>query len=842
MAERKDDLIVRISADSKRFDEVFKKLSNETKSIQDKLETTAKVSSAAFVGLSAVVGGVTARFNEFDKTFSAVSTLIDSSSFKTMSLADGMDHLKNGILQLRASSGDSFENLNKGLFDLISAGVKAEDAIVTLKDATDLAIAGVTDTATAVKAITASTSAFGAAAGSSRDIIEKFFLAQKRGITDVGQLATEFNKVAGLAKNLKISFDETLAASTALTNNGAKPTNQAFSEMKALMTAVINVQPKLRDQSVEVQQALSLENIQRVGLARALEQTKAALGGNIAETQKLLGSSEALSAFLSLTGEQAGVYTDILKDMSDETARSVTFTDALNKRQETMDQAMKRALGGIDAVAVKLGEAFAPSVSAAANAVEEVARFLSSMDKETLKTVGSIGKFALSLTGSVAALSTAGLAYIKIKDVIGALTVAFKGARLAAVSLTGVMTLGLSVALGFLPEIVSWMGKFNRSLEETADKSMTVNQLTKMRQKFLVELKEEEEALARRRAVLGVNAQQIGKSKISLLNEEIAKIDELIKAKEREAGSGSPGGAGSPGKIDAILADHQMIQDLTKSHNEQMAALEKENRQMDFQAWLDDTTQYSAQKKELENQIIQERLQAKRNEATIEQQIRLDNLKKENAERVQRLKDEKQFGTAYAAMKSVFRSAEFEATQTALGNLSSLMQSNNKTAFRLGQAAAIASAVVNVARGVTESLKFGPPLGFILAASYAAAGAVQISKIRSQKFTGAAKGALVQGGTPGVDSVPIMAQDGELISPKENFEEVISGVRAVRSGVLEPSNMRELIRDGMVEALKAVGLETVMRFRGDFVTDRMVEVIEQRIIARGNLNIGTGVF
>ena len=36
------------------------------------------------------------------------------------------------------------------------------------------------------------------------------------------------------------------------------------------------------------------------------------------------------------------------------------------------------------------------------------------------------------------------------------------------------------------------------------------------------------------------------------------------------------------------------------------------------------------------------------------------------------------------------------------------------------------------------------------------------------------------GGIPGMDSIPVLAQQGELVSPAQNFEEVIGSVRAAR--------------------------------------------------------------
>lgn len=69
----------------------------------------------------------------------------------------------------------------------------------------------------------------------------------------------------------------------------------------------------------------------------------------------------------------------------------------------------------------------------------------------------------------------------------------------------------------------------------------------------------------------------------------------------------------------------------------------------------------------------------------------------------------------------------------ALGTISSLMNSSNQELFRIGQAAAIANAIINIALGVTNALSLGPIIGPPLATLVGVAGAVQIATIASQQ-------------------------------------------------------------------------------------------------------------
>jgi TP901 family phage tail tape measure protein len=410
------ELLIRINGTAKNFTDELDKAKKKTKDLEKALTSVAKVSTAAFVGLAGAVGVAVARFASFEKGFSNVVTLLDKGSFSTKTLSKGIDDLKSGVLDLSAKSGESLETLNEGLFNLVSSGVAAEQSIETLEAATQLAIAGATDTNTAVKALAATLTSFGDEAGTATEIAEKFFTAQKFGVTTVGELAKEFNKVAGISKNLGLSFDETLASLSSLTADGAKPTAEAATQLKAALNSIILVQSKLKNESAAVQDALSLQNIRQRGLVPSLELLKKATNGNIAEMQRLVGSSESLGVVLSLTGAQSELVAKQIDAMGDATERSATFQEALATKQATLDQATKRLTASYDAAAVSIGEAFAPTILSAAEALTAMAQEFNKLDKDTKATLVTLTKWTLAITGSIALLTTLAVVYLKARN------------------------------------------------------------------------------------------------------------------------------------------------------------------------------------------------------------------------------------------------------------------------------------------------------------------------------------------------------------------------------------------------------------------------------------------
>jgi len=517
-------LLIKLNGDAKSFIDATEKAKKQTASLESTLKKSAKASAVIFTALGLSIGGAVTRFANFEKGFKNVVTLLDKGSFSTKTFTKGVDDLKKGVLNLRAATGESFESLNQGLFDLISAGVPAEQAIANLKVATDLAKAGATDTATSVKALTASLTAFGSEAGTAQDISEKFFTAQKFGVTTVGELASEFNKVGGLAKQLGLSFDETLSSATALTANGAKPTSQAFTEMKAVINAVLLAQQKLSQFSPEVQSSLALENVQRVGLVKALQETKEALGGNVPELLKLLGSQEALSAALSLTGQQAGLQAKIFTELSDAQKRSATFGDALKTQQETTSEAFKRLTGSVDVAITRLGEALAPTVISLADAVGKLVKKFNDLDDETIQGIANIIRFTTVLAGVVGTLSVAGIAFLKIRGLITGITTALKVGRLAAIGFTSSLTFGLSAIIAFLPEIINGFGKLWDFFNQAEPKSLTETN------KKIEELSKRKDDLLKKNEELGEASKVNNQAELDSIDKQLTKLGELQKS------------------------------------------------------------------------------------------------------------------------------------------------------------------------------------------------------------------------------------------------------------------------------------------------------------------------
>jgi TP901 family phage tail tape measure protein len=414
------NLIIKIDAKTSGFSKGLAKARSETEKLQKQLSSITKKAAIGFTAITASIGATAFAFGRFQKDFTQVATLLDKTSFSTKTLEQGTADLRKGILSLRAASGESFTDLNKGLFDLISAGIPAEEAIKSLATATNLAAAGGTDVATAVDAITTSISAFGLEASDAERVSQLFFLAQKNGKTTVAELANSMGVVATSADAFGVSLEEVLAATAAVTLAG-KSTSQS---MAGLNQVFLNVAKPTADAAEEAKRlgvSFDSTSLRAKGLEGFLKDIVAAEGFTSTSIEKLFSGAEALTVALALTGKQSESFASTLKQLSDEAALAKTFNDALTKANEIQTKSWNKMIGALSSVVVLIGAELSPLIIAIANKVSAFAKVILEADSGIIKIIKNFLVFAAGITGLTALIGGLGLAVLALRAGLKAL-------------------------------------------------------------------------------------------------------------------------------------------------------------------------------------------------------------------------------------------------------------------------------------------------------------------------------------------------------------------------------------------------------------------------------------
>ncbi len=382
---------------NKSFQQVGKSARNVTNNLKSMGNDATRLAGNITkfgVATAAALGGAAARFGQFESQFSDVVTLLDETSFGgAEELAGGIESLEQGVIGLRKETGETFENLNKGLFDLISAGRPAAQAIDELRTANELAIAGATETSVAVDGITSALGAYGEEAGDATDVSEKFFAAQKAGKTTIEELAGSVGLVAAQANSAGVSFDELLATVSAATFAGIR-TKAAFTGLRG---AIDNIQKPTARAEAEAERLgiqFDASALRSKGFVGLLKDVTASANFTQDSFVELFGSVEARNFALALANDEFERTGNILASVSDETQRAVIFNAALAEKQGTLAFQYQKFIGILDSVVTSIGRNLSPAFASLFSVIGDL---LTEFQPEIEAFFSSVGDFLLGL-------------------------------------------------------------------------------------------------------------------------------------------------------------------------------------------------------------------------------------------------------------------------------------------------------------------------------------------------------------------------------------------------------------------------------------------------------------
>ncbi len=314
-------------------------LKNKTKGLNKEVDQTTQLMKKAGTAMLAFasIGLITKALNdmiklnvEFEKTLTNVLTLLDKTS-----RAKFGDFLSTGALITMRKYGLEVADVNKALFDTISAGIKAGNSIIFLDKAATLAVGGVTDLSTAVDGMTSIMNAYKLSIEDANKVAVAFFSAQKFGTTTVQELAQNVGMVAPIAKAAGVSFQEMLAALALLTKVGLS-TDIAATALRATISALINTTTDSEKAFKSMGIETGITALRVNGLGKTLTQIAKAVEDNADLLTQFIPNVRALTAVAALGTEALVEYDEILRFIMTDTGEVNSLTEALELQMRTM--------------------------------------------------------------------------------------------------------------------------------------------------------------------------------------------------------------------------------------------------------------------------------------------------------------------------------------------------------------------------------------------------------------------------------------------------------------------------------------------------------------------------
>lgn len=339
---------------------------------------------------------------QFEQSMANISTVIDSNT-------ESIDAMSTEVLNMGKRLPVPLAQLSSALYDIRSAGIAASDQFSVLEGSAKLAVAGLGTTEEATDMVTSALNAFRLSGKEAESVYNSIYATVQYGKTNISGLAQGFGSVAATVASSGTKLDEYLSMVAALTTTG-QPASEAHTQLKAVLsgltrtskeTSAVFRQLGAKDLPTLIQQSgglmPALESITRAtsmgpkftqaihkagakdfpDLVKKSGSVEAALGklgpagqANASKLLKLVGSTEALNAIISLTGPVADTQQTALDGMRES---SDLLDKAFDKQSETSHARFQKAKNAFESAAILIGERLLPHVTKLAEALANAA-------------------------------------------------------------------------------------------------------------------------------------------------------------------------------------------------------------------------------------------------------------------------------------------------------------------------------------------------------------------------------------------------------------------------------------------------------------------------------------
>lgn len=267
--------------------------------------------------------------------------------------------LNKRVLELAKTAGVGPETLAKGLYDVVSSGFKAHDAMIILAAGAKAAKAGLTDTATATSAVTAVLNSYHLKATDATRVSDALFQTVNIGVLSFSELASQIGDVLPFASSLGVNVENVGAAIATMTKEGISAA-ETVTRIKSIMSEFLKPSKDLAAAIKSQGFASGEAMIKSLGFQGSLDRLAKATGGSKTELAKLFPNIRALGGALALTGANSRTAHGDLEALRMSMGATA---GAAAEQAKSISQQWDKAIGRLQASAITLGAQILPTIS-----------------------------------------------------------------------------------------------------------------------------------------------------------------------------------------------------------------------------------------------------------------------------------------------------------------------------------------------------------------------------------------------------------------------------------------------------------------------------------------------
>ena len=398
--------------------------------VEAKLSRAAKKIAASGVGTSLAFAGMSAKASDFQRSMLNVQSIARLSEFQFMRTGEA-------VLSMSRNMPQSAKVIADGLYDVQAAGFAGAGALEITEQSAIAASAGLTDTTTSARAITAALNSYGLQAGDAADISDTLFKAVDVGVITFEELAGSMGDWVGMAAAVGVQADEATAAIAAMTLAGMGAA-EASTSLARLMQSFIDPSENLTAVVKELGYESAALMLDQLGLQGTMEALRVATGGTAEAYTALFPEIRSVRGALALAANDGENYARVASQITNENARAGASMQAFQIQTQGFGAQFDILKNSFMAVSIELGSTLLPMLTLAVKTVGWFVDRFSDLPKPIKNIIAVMGSFAAVISaviGLLGLLVIKGIAYRFVMTGVAAMT-AKASASMAGLAVT----------------------------------------------------------------------------------------------------------------------------------------------------------------------------------------------------------------------------------------------------------------------------------------------------------------------------------------------------------------------------------------------------------------------
>jgi len=395
------------------------------------------LAGVALAAGGALVGGLgygVAKAVELERSLYNVATISDE-------VRTHMGATTQALIEMSTRLPQSANELALGLYDIVSSGFQAKDAMLVLDAAATGASAGLSTTATSGRAITAILNAYGLSASHAADVNDVLFQTVNKGVLTYDQLANSVALYVGSAAASKVPIEDAAAAQAAMTLTGLDAAEAGISLNQVFQHIV-----KPSEDMAQALHKIGFESgsaaLASLGLHGTITKLAGSMGTSYDTALKLFPEIRAARGYLALTSAEGRNYASTFDAIAVQVNRAGAAQKALQVQSHSAAYQLGIVKNQATGLAIQLGEALLPAVHLIIGGLSDFLGLLHTLPGPVQTVLGVV-----ALLGGAALL--AGGAFLKAKPMLDGFKLSLATMRAEGSALPGVLK-GIGLAAGLV--------------------------------------------------------------------------------------------------------------------------------------------------------------------------------------------------------------------------------------------------------------------------------------------------------------------------------------------------------------------------------------------------------